>query len=148
MQLLLFIGIQATGKSTFYQQRFFNSHVRVSMDLLNTRNKERQFMNTCFQTHTQFVVDNTNPTRAERQKYIHQAQENGYEIIGYYFSSSIKQALQRNALRTGKARIPDIGIKGCFASLQLPKMEEGFDELYFVTTANNEFVIDNWNDEI
>jgi hypothetical protein len=37
MQLVLFCGIQATGKSTFYQQRFFHSHVRRSLDLLRPR---------------------------------------------------------------------------------------------------------------
>ncbi|MEL6944740.1 MAG: ATP-binding protein, partial [Bacteroidota bacterium] len=36
MQAILFIGIQASGKSTFYKERFFNTHVRISMDLLNT----------------------------------------------------------------------------------------------------------------
>jgi len=26
MEAIIFIGIQATGKSTFFQQRFFNTH--------------------------------------------------------------------------------------------------------------------------
>ncbi|MEN3294973.1 MAG: hypothetical protein V7642_4226, partial [Burkholderiales bacterium] len=40
MEMLLFIGIQASGKSTFYKERFFDTHVRISMDLLRTRNRE------------------------------------------------------------------------------------------------------------
>ncbi|MBN1315005.1 MAG: hypothetical protein JXA42_06040 [Anaerolineales bacterium] len=38
MQAVIFIGIQATGKSTFFKERFFNTHVRISLDLLKTRN--------------------------------------------------------------------------------------------------------------
>lgn len=40
MQLVLFIGIQATGKSTFYRQRFYDSHIRLSLDMLRTRHRE------------------------------------------------------------------------------------------------------------
>lgn len=148
MQAIIFIGIQASGKSTFYMVNFFNSHVRVSMDLLNTRNKENHFLETCFQTQTRFVVDNTNPTLEERKKYIELAKQNKYEVIGYYFSSSIEEALNRNNLRSGKERVPDVGIKGCFKKLVIPTKKEGFDKLYFVTTSNNEFKVSDWKDEI
>lgn len=148
MQAIIFIGIQATGKSTFYRTNFFNSHVRLSMDLLNTRNKENHFLETCFQTQARFVVDNTNTTSEERKKYIELAQKNKYEVIGYYFSSSIGEALKRNSLRTGKEKIPEIGIKGCYGKLEIPTRKEGFDKLYFVSTSNNEFIVDDWKDEI
>lgn len=148
MQAIIFIGIQATGKSTFYKTHFFNSHVRVSMDLLNTRNKEKQFLDTCFRTHTKFVVDNTNPTAEERKKYIDLAKENKYEIVGYYFSSSIEDSIKRNKERTGKEKIPDIGIRGCYNKLEIPQKEEGFDKLYFVKVTDKGFNIEDWKDEI
>ncbi len=40
MEMIIFTGIPASGKSSFYKELFFNSHLRISMDLLNTRNKE------------------------------------------------------------------------------------------------------------
>lgn len=148
MQAIVFIGIQATGKSTFYKTNFFNSHVRISMDLLNTRNKENKFLETCFKMHTKFVVDNTNPAAADRKKYIKQAKENKYEVIGYYFSSSFNEALERNNLRAEQEKIPYVGMKGCFGRLELPQMQEGFDKLYFVRIVNNEFIVEDWKDEI
>lgn len=148
MQAILFTGIQATGKSTFYKTRFFNSHIRLSMDLLNTRNKENHFMETCFQTHASFVVDNTNPTQKDREKYIALAKENNYEVIGYYFRSSLQEALERNSKRTGKEKIPDVGIKSCYRKLEIPTREEGYDKLYFVRISNNEYIVENWKDEI
>ena len=149
MQAIIFIGIQATGKSTFYKANFFNSHVRLSMDLLNTRNKEKIYLETCFKTQSKFVIDNTNPTTEDREKYIRLAKENKYEVVGYYFSSSIEVALKRNKERTGKEKIPEIGIKGCYGKLEIPKLEEGFDKLYFVkTTKNHQFEVEDWKDEI
>ena len=118
------------------------------MDLLNTRNKENKFLETCFETQSKFVVDNTNPTVEERSKYIEHARLKKYEIIGYYFHSSLEQALERNETRKGKERIPDIGIKGCYSKLELPNMSEGFDKLYYVKSENMEFQIEDWKDEV
>ncbi|MDR2474258.1 MAG: ATP-binding protein, partial [Bacteroidales bacterium] len=85
----IFIGIQASGKTSFYTQNFVKTHIRISLDMLHTRNKEWQLINTCLQMPHSFVVDNTNPTRAERAKYIQQAKAAGFQIIGYYFQSKI-----------------------------------------------------------
>lgn len=148
MQAIIFMGIQATGKSSFYKANFFNSHVRISLDLLNTKNKQARFLQTCFDTHTQFVVDNTNPTQAVRKAFITKAKEYKYEVVGYYFKSSISEALERNALRTGKERIPDVGVRKCFATLEMPQKAEGFDQLHYVQLADDGFRISDWQDEI
>lgn len=148
MEAIIYIGIQATGKSTFYNERFFNSHLRISIDLLNTRNKEQKFLDTCFSIQQPFVIDNTNPTRIEREKYIKQAKENKYKVIGYYFQSKIEDSIHRNNKRTGKAKIPEIGIKGTFNKLELPSKNEGFDELYYVQIKDNKFEVTDWNNEI
>lgn len=148
MEMILFIGVQATGKSTFYTQRFFATHVRLSLDMLNTRNKQQQFMNTCFATQQAFVLDNTNPTKAERAVYIAQAKQYKYSVVGYYFQSKIEDAIQRNNTRTGKARIPGIGIRGTFSKLELPDYDEGFDTIFYVTMENNTFAVQEWNNEV
>jgi predicted kinase len=132
MQAIIFCGIQATGKSTFYLENFFNSHVRISLDLLRTRHREMVFLQACLQTRQKLVVDNTNPTAAERQRYIELARRAGYEIIGYYFESEAKEALRRNNSRQGRARIPEKGIYGTRKRLQVPSFAEGFDYLFYV----------------
>jgi predicted kinase len=148
MEAIIYIGIQATGKSTFYNERFFNSHLRISIDLLNTRNKEQKFLDTCFSIQQPFVIDNTNPTKLEREKYIKQAKANKYKVIGYYFQSKIEDSIHRNSERTGKAKIPEIGIKGTFNKLELPSINEGFDELYYVQIKDNKFEVTDWDNEI
>ncbi|RFS26990.1 ATP-binding protein [Chitinophaga silvatica] len=148
MEAIIFCGIQAVGKSTFYQQHFFATHVRISLDLLNTRNRESVFLDACFKTQQKLVVDNTNLTKVERAKYIELARQNNYKVIGYYFSSKVSEAIQRNSNRTGKAFIPEKGIRGAYSRLELPSANEGFDELYYVTLENNQFSINPWSDEI
>ena len=148
MEAILFCGIQATGKSTFYKERFFKSHVRISLDLLKTRHREERFLEVCLQTQQAFVVDNTNPTQADRSRYIQAARTHKYKIIGYYFRSRIQEALLRNKERSGKECIPEAGLKGTFNRLAHPSPDEGFDELYYVEIVDNNFIVKPWSNEI
>lgn len=143
MEAVILMGIQASGKSTFYQQRFFDTHVRISRDLLRTRNRERLLLQACLESRQPFVVDNTNVTTEERARYIDAARAAGYRVIGYFFRTETRAAIARNKLREGKAVIPIPGILGTYKKLEEPRPEEGFDELYTVTlTPENAFVVE------
>ena len=148
MEGIIFIGIQASGKSSFYKENFFNSHVRISLDLLNTRNKENQLLEKCLELQQSVVIDNTNPTRLDRKKYIDKLKSKKYKIIGYYFQSKIVESIKRNEDREEKNRIPEIGIRSTYSKLELPKKLEGFDELYYVEIKDEKFKIEPWQDEI
>lgn len=137
MQAIIFCGIQASGKSTYYKEHFFNSHVRISMDLLRTRNRERLFLESCIRSQMRFVVDNTNPTVAERQKYMELAKAARYEVIGYYFASTTQDAIARNSQRSGRFLVPEKGIYGTNKKLVKPSLAEGFDLLYHVSLQPN-----------
>lgn len=147
--MIIFCGIQAAGKSTFYKERFFNSHVRISLDLLNTRNKELIFLKTCLQLQQRIVIDNTNPTKLERKKYIELARQYNYQVTGYFFQSKIKESIERNNQREGKEKINEKGIAATSNKLEIPSPEEGFDTLYFVSiNPEGGFSIQNWQYEI
>ncbi len=148
MQAVIFCGIQGTGKTTFYKEKFFKTHVRISMDQLNTRNKERRFIETCIQTSQPFVVDNTNPSKEERATYIALAKANKFKVTGYYFQSKLADALERNMHRKGKENIPEVGVRGTYNRLVLPRLQEGFDELFYVIAENNTFTVKEWSDDI
>lgn len=137
MQCIIFIGIPASGKSSFYKEHYFNSHIRVSIDLLNTRNKESKLIDFCFSTQSRFVFDNTNVTKEERAKYISVLKEKKYEIIGFYFEVSLDEAITRNSNR--KETIPEVGIRAKMKQLELPSLEEGFDKIVKVTIVDNQF---------
>jgi predicted kinase len=100
MELVLFIGIQATGKSSFYKERFYRTHVRVNYDMLKSRHREALILKACIEGKTKFVVDNTNLTRQERARYIEAAKGAGFTIAGYFFQSRVADALRRNSQRS------------------------------------------------
>lgn len=112
MEAVIFCGIQGAGKSTFFRNRFFDTHVRINMDMLRTRHRERLLLNACIEGKTRFVSDNTNPTAADRAPYSVPAKAAGFRIIGYYFSMNVTHAVERNAARPGSARIPPAGLFG------------------------------------
>ena len=41
MEMIMFIGIQASGKSSLYRDRFVDTHQRLNLDVLRTRHRER-----------------------------------------------------------------------------------------------------------
>ncbi len=132
---MIFCGIQASGKTTFYRERFFDTHVRISLDLLRTRNREDAFLTTCFQTRQPCVIDNTNATKASREPYISRAKAAGFRVVGYFFSTDPKAAFDRNRKRPGKANIPPGGLFGTYKRLEPPTIEEGFQQLFKVEIA-------------
>lgn len=149
MEMVLFIGLQATGKSEFYKRCFYKTHMRINLDMLRTRNRERIFLQACIQAKQPFVVDNTNPTRDDRQKYIEPAKEAGFTVCGYYFRSRIAEAMARNAQRTGKECLPAPALLATYSKLELPRMDEGFDALHYVyIQEDGSFAQEVYSDEI
>lgn len=148
-QLVLLIGIQASGKTAFYRERFFASHVRISRDLLRTPAREAAFLALCISTGMDAVIDNTNPSRADRARFIAPARAAGFAVSGYCFATDLPGALARNAAREGAARIPDAGLRNCAARLAAPTRDEGFDALYqAILLPQGGFLITEWHDGI
>jgi len=148
MELIIFIGIQATGKSEFYKCWLYNTHIRINLDMLKIRNKEKILVEACFEAKQPFVVDNTNPTLADRKKYIDIAKSKGFKIVEYYFKSGISEAIELNEKRTGKAKVPAAAIRSTYTKLELPVYDEGFDELYYVQIKDNDFTVEEYQNEV
>lgn len=142
MECIIFVGIQASGKSTFYKERFFATHVRINLDMLKTRHREHAYVMTSIQTGQPFVVDNTNPTKADRAKYMEAAKAAGFRIVGYYFEPDYQASVERNEQRQGSGRVPLVAIKSTISKLERPEVDEGFDELYVVRTGTGEFAVE------
>ena len=145
MEAVIFIGIQGSGKSTYYREHFFDTHLRISLDVLKTRARERAFLQTCLATGQPFVVDNTNVRAADRALYIEAAKRSGFRITGYFFETRLGDALRRNAQRSGRGKIPVAGVVGTLKRLEPPTPAEGFHELFVVTRdENDQFVVSPW----
>ena len=149
MEAILFIGIQASGKSTFYQEYFLNTHIRINLDMLKTRHREKLIFQACLSAKQSFVIDNTNPTAADRKRYIPEAKKNHFTIIAYYFPPNLQACKRRNAGRSPKEKIPLVGIISTYNKLEKPTYQEGFDLIYTVKIdANNSFIVEENTNKI
>jgi predicted kinase len=149
VEAVVFIGLQGAGKSTFYKERFFATHVRINLDMLKTRHREKRLLLAFVESGQPFVVDNTNATRSEREVYIRAAKDAGFRVVGYYFQSSVADCRRRNEQRPPAQQVPLRGILGTAGRMELPSAHEGFDELYYVRVGESGgFVIEAWNYEI
>jgi predicted kinase len=70
MQLIVLSGIPASGKTTFYRDRFLTTHVRLSLDMLKTRERQDILLHACFAAKQPVVIDDTNPTAAKRKRLV------------------------------------------------------------------------------
>jgi hypothetical protein len=124
MEAIVLCGVQGSGKTTLYRDRFLDTHVRVSMDLLRTRHREAAFLEACLRTRQPFVVDNTNPTPVERRRYVEPARAAGFRVIGYLVEGE------------GRSEHVGPGIAAATARrLVRPTLEEGFEELWHASPA-------------
>jgi len=143
MDAIIFCGIQASGKSTFFRQRFFDTHVRISLDLTKNRHREDALLYTCVAAQLPFVIDNTNVKAETRARYLRIARAANFRCTLYYFEADPAEALRRNALRIGHFRVPDIAIPASHAKLAVPTSAEGFDEAFKVRLLlNGEFQVE------
>ena len=140
-ELVILVGLQASGKSTFFRERFAATHEHVSKDLFrNNRNPNRrqaQLIAAALKEGSPVVVDNTSPTVEDRRALIELGRELGAKIVGYYFDSTVRQCIERNRLRAGKERVPDVAIYATASKLVPPSCSEGFDELFRVRTTDD-----------
>src|SRR5258706_12741629 len=135
MEAVIFVGVQGSGKSTCYRERFFDTHVRINLDMLRTRHREQLLLAACLAGQQAFVIDNTNPLPSDRARYIGPAREAGFRVVAYFFEAALADAIRRNNERAGKQRIPVPAIAGTLRKLRAPTVEEGFDAVYRVTIA-------------
>ncbi len=142
----IMIGIQGSGKSEFCRRHLADVE-RVNLDTLKTRNKEKKMIEDCLARGVDFVIDNTNPTKEDRARYIPAAKAKGYWVVGYFMQSRVQDCIARNNLREGKAVVPAKAIAMTSNRLELPCKEEGFDELYFVANDGSKMTVSEWRED-
>jgi predicted kinase len=137
-ELIIFVGLPASGKTTYYRSHFADTHVHVSKDLMpNARrrdDRQEQAITDALESGRSVVVDNTNPSPVVRAPLIALGRQHGARIIAYYFETTVKVCLVRNRQREGKARVPDVAIFVTSKKLVPPAVSEGFDEVHVVSS--------------
>ncbi len=140
MEAVILVGIQASGKSTFCRERFFDTHVRINLDMLRTRRRERLLLEACIEAKQRFVVDNTCATVEERARYLAPALAAGFSAVAYFFVPDPRGSVERNAARP--RQVPPAGIFGTLKRLEPPTPAEGFHAIHRVYLRDGGFVVE------
>jgi predicted kinase len=139
-ECVLLIGLPAAGKTTFFRRYFAATHRQLSKDLRRTgrgRELDERALEGALAAGVSVVVDNTNLSVAERTAILAVARRLGARTIGYFFDVTTRQAVARNAQRTGRERVPNVAIFTSAKRLERPALEEGFDQLFRVVVEKD-----------
>ena len=132
IECVILVGLPGAGKSSLVRQRFEATHRRV---------EDRREVDAALASGASVVVDTTNPRRVDRAPVIAVARARGAKVVGYYFDVTTRAAVARNAVRTGKDKVPNVAIFTVAKRLEPPAADEGFDELYRVTIAEDRSLV-------
>ncbi len=139
MDLVVLSGLQGAGKSTFFAARFAATHAHVSRDRFPSarepRARQRSLVEQAAREGRPVVVDNTNARREDRAELVGLARALGLRPVLYWFPPDVRASLARNALRTGRARVPPVAVLATAKRLALPDPAEGFVAVYEVRST-------------
>jgi predicted kinase len=136
-EAVIFVGLQGSGKTTYFTKHLAATHTHVSRDIQQTAERERALIRECLRSGRSFVVDDTNATRAVREPYIREAKAAGFNVLSYFFDTPVRTAIGRNNHRKDKKPIPVPAMLRTAKRLEPPSLEEGIDEIRTITTARD-----------
>src|SRR5437763_15746615 len=89
VECVILIGVPGAGKTTFYRERCAATHVHISKDLWPNAGKrdawQQKLIGEMLAAGSSVVVDNTNPSVAERAVLIQLARNLRARVVGYFF---------------------------------------------------------------
>lgn len=148
-RLFMMVGAPGTGKSTFVLNNMKEDFIYISRDEIRYSfleegddyfAKERKVFNEfilrineaiMWDDYPNIIIDATHLTKASRAKVLKRLATVD-EIRAMVMTTPLEVALERNAKREGRTRVPDDVIKSMYNSFELPTKEEGFDSIAYI----------------
>lgn len=156
-QLFIMIGAPGSGKSTWVKKQLRNdidayvSRDEIRFSMLQDDDayfaKEKEVFDTFAEQIAMYLNDDNDIYRVfadashlnygSRMKLLNTLKAKGVDLnlinINYiYMFTSLETCLQRNALREGRARVPDKTIEEMYRSLREPEHDEPVKNVYIV----------------
>lgn len=135
-EVIVAVGFPASGKSTF-----FHSHIvpkgydYINRDTMGTWQKCVSACERALKEGRSVAVDNTNPDKESRKRYVDVAKAAGVSCRCFHFSASLEQAKHNNRFRemapsdTKHAKVNDMVFHSYKKHFEAPDLSEGFSEI-------------------
>ncbi|MGY1755235.1 AAA family ATPase [Blastococcus sp. SYSU D01042] len=129
-ELVVMVGLQGAGKSTWVAEALSATHAVVSKDhwprARHREARQRRVVAGLLAEGRSVVVDNTNPSAAERATLVAAARDAGVSARAVWVDTPLAVCLARNAQRPEHCRVPLVGVHAAVARFESPSTAEGF----------------------
>jgi len=125
-ELIVFVGMPGSGKSTYYRKNL-KDHIHIEQDKIGTRKNLLKELDKSLLTDKSIVIDSTNPLQENRLEYYEKAKKHNYNIKVLYF---LVNGTGFNKLR--EKPVPDIVYHIYFKKLEPPNIENTPGEIFYV----------------
>jgi len=131
-ELIIMVGYPASGKSHTSKLIQNNAYVVINRDTLKTQDKCITKCDEAMKNNLSIVIDNTNPDKESRSKYIELAKKYNYKTRALIMTTSLELSKHNNGYRsyiTETPFIPNIVYNIYSKKYQEPTINEGFDKI-------------------
>ncbi|WVO17508.1 polynucleotide kinase 3'-phosphatase [Cryptococcus depauperatus] len=138
IEMVVFVGYPASGKSSFYKKHFAPlGYEHVNQDKLKSREKCLSKGEEFIKGGRSIVVDNTNRNRETRSHWVNLARKHNVPIRAFHFLCPPELAKHNNLYRAYyrppdepvRTLLPAVAFSTFRSSFEEPNKEEGFDEV-------------------
>jgi DNA 3'-phosphatase len=146
--LVVMVGSPASGKSYYSQELEKKGFLRINKDTMKTDKVIENAFNNGIKDGRNIVIDNTNPTKEARAKWITAAKKASYHITIVWMNFPISVVEYLDNYRVAKYKnqdyhVPIVAMRVYYKKLEVPTQQE-CDTLLEIKTINADDMLSVW----